>query len=101
MPRNPELDLVRLDSYDDPWGTCMTHLFGIATALYCHGSGPPDEWQFRPGGLSAVDTGDLDWPDSEYLERLERHESLPEELTEAGEILLRWRSRIKRAGLDY
>lgn len=116
--RRMALNLVRMDCDDDVWGTCMTHLFGVAEVLYHAGAEIPARWgyshrgyycdpiaKYHPGSLPCEDAhpgeSECDWPAAEYVPFLDAGELGEQMLTYAGNVLDRWAGVIKRAGRDY
>lgn len=101
LNRRRALDLVR-DSYDphDPWGSCMTEFFGIASVLYFRTDRDvPDSWAYSPGAARDVDTAC--YPDSEYARQLALGYMTADDLLYAGAVLDRLSDRIKASGRDY
>ena len=112
------LDTARMDDWDDPWGTAMTHFFGVAEVLYHARAEIPRRWQFRhPSGdscspitafLAHSEHGEEDpcdcrgqWPDVEYVPFLDAGPLGVAMLTYAGDVLNRYLGFVKRAGRDY
>lgn len=112
--KRKSLNLFRVESYDDPWGDGMEHMFAIADIVY-HAEGcTPHGWHFRHGAsnhdpiadyASHVEEGHIDcqceWPDAEYIPFLDAGPLGVAMLTYAGDVLNRYLGFVKRAGRDY
>lgn len=96
--RTPERWLYALSSGDgDEWGNVMSHLFGIAEAVYAFNGEVLEE--FRPG-LHVREIPE-DWPDSEYYVDIASGEIDVEKLHAFYRVLLRYAEVLNRAGLSY
>lgn len=93
--------MVRLDDIKyDPWGTAIAHQFGICFTLYWLGEDIPSEWQFSPGGWSALEPP-TDYPDCEYVQLVEAGVVNGDDLRYAGNVLSRYIAWCVRKGMDY
>lgn len=89
---------VRLSNDGDSWGTCFRWLFALAYKLEFDGPGAPGDWGFEPGALTTSENWRDDFDPFE-LETLD--EATDEALERLGEVLWRWRSKLKAADLAY
>jgi hypothetical protein len=79
----------------DPWGWCMAWWFAIAGTLHDRGDSVPAEWQYRTSPLGGVD------PDDWHASAIRDLEIGAPALVHAGNVLMRYAARCRRAGLDY
>lgn len=84
----------------DPWGSTISHLFGIAEAVYAV-SGEVWEEYSPPPFTPRDDLAREEYPDSIYREDLERGLYTLEALHDWYRILLRYDALLRHAGLDY
>jgi hypothetical protein len=82
---------------DDPWGWCMGWWFAVAGRLHDDGGPVPAGWHYRPSPFGG---GGAD-PDAYEDDTLAELRPCGAALIHAGNVLSRYASRVRRAGLDY
>lgn len=103
---------MRLDDWSDPWGTSMSHAFGVAEVLYhADPSAVPARWKFQHGASAHCNPiedwhgedcdGSHNWPESEYVPFLDAGELGIAMLVYVGDVAARMAHFAKRAGRDY
>lgn len=78
----------------DPWGSCMSMFFSVASEMWWRGLDIPAAWGYSPGMTS----------DPRQLDDLEAQvclEATDEALEAMGDFLHRYAELIKKAGRDY
>ncbi len=85
----------KMNDSGDPWGNTLGWLFSIAKRLHFEAGGAPSEWAYRP---SPLENGG---PDAECYEDESVYDAHLEDVERFGSVLWRYRSRLKRAELDY
>ena len=82
----------------DSWGQCMMFSFAIAGCLYRHGT-VPDEWEFKPGLSEAQPP--IEWPDIEIESVYQDDKINLNELTNTGNIFIRYANIFRTQNKDY
>jgi hypothetical protein len=87
----------------DEWGHTMSHLFGMATAVYAITEGRECWEDFTPGpALEArPQVHEGEWPDDEYFDGLESGEIDRDKLHKFYNLLRRYADLLRARGLDY
>lgn len=94
MSREREIrNCFRGSDNGDAWGRCMTWWFALADYMYDHDMVIPDEWEFRHGLSSDVDSFEYSLLDEEGM--------TASECRRFGNALSRLARRIKSVGRDY
>lgn len=95
-----ERDLFALSSGGDEWGNVMSHLFGIATAVYAVNGEIWEEFHPSPYVEMAPETLD-EWPDAEYGAMLQNGTIDVERLHHFYRVLLRYARLLDYRGESY
>lgn len=84
----------RLGYSGDPWGHVLGWLFAIADEMETNRNGAPVEWEFRQSPMG---------PDEESYEYCVLQQAPPSDndLERFGNLLWRYRAKLKHLGKDY
>jgi hypothetical protein len=98
---------IRLMSdWVDAWGSTLQWHFAICEVLTAAGWDVPAKWEFHQGPISRgesiydVARGD-EYPDAALAESVIHNDYTPDDLLYAGEVLHRYASVLRRAGVSY
>lgn len=96
-----------LDDAGDPWGTVMAWWFAIAGTLAADGEDVPPAWQYRRSPIDRRDVAEMaEGEDSDHTEAMVAGGYLDglwtaDDLRAFGDVLDRYASWCKLAGVDY
>jgi len=79
----------------DPWGSAMGAWFDLAAELEYRYGETPSEWQYVPPATA----GDPREEDSAYFDLFQ--DASREALVQLGNLLSRYATMLRRAGMDY
>lgn len=98
--RNPIIETMR-DSFDggDPWGSTMEWWFAIADVITeIDPSQVPSAWEFRQSPFGANTDS---YAYQEIIDTMRDEGAVLEDLLNAGNVLTRYATQLKLAGMDY